>query len=94
MNTTTLAAVCVIILTLGSCTAEVPAPETAPTTGFTPSEAFNQRLTFETVKMDNHVDPLTVVGEVSFDEDNVVRVYPIVSGSVERIFFSLGDYVK
>ena len=30
----------------------------------------------------------------SFDEDNIVRVFPIVSGSVDKISVSLGDYVK
>jgi cobalt-zinc-cadmium efflux system membrane fusion protein len=34
------------------------------------------------------------VGEISFDEDNVVRIFPIVSGSVEKVYVSLGDYVK
>lgn len=34
------------------------------------------------------------VGEISFDEDNVVRIFPIVSGSVEKVNVSLGDYVK
>lgn len=39
-------------------------------------------------------ESFTAVGEVSFDEDNVVRIYPIVSGSVEDVSVSLGDYVK
>ncbi|MBC7883869.1 MAG: efflux RND transporter periplasmic adaptor subunit [Saprospiraceae bacterium] len=39
-------------------------------------------------------DELVVVGEVSFDEDNIVRIFPIVSGSVDKISVSLGDYVK
>jgi len=34
------------------------------------------------------------VGDVSFDENNVVRIYPIVSGTVERVDVSLGDYVQ
>jgi cobalt-zinc-cadmium efflux system membrane fusion protein len=34
------------------------------------------------------------VGEISFDEDNVVRIFPIVSGSVEKVYVSLGDYVN
>lgn len=38
-------------------------------------------------------EQLTAVGEVSFSEDNVVRVYPVVSGTVEHLFVSLGDYV-
>lgn len=43
---------------------------------------------------DTFEESLTVVGEVSFDEDHVVRIYPIVSGSIEKIYFSLGDYIK
>ena len=40
------------------------------------------------------LDEITAVGVVSFDEDNVVRVFPIVSGSVGKVNISLGDYVK
>lgn len=48
----------------------------------------------DTVRSQILADQLTAVGEVSFSEDNVVRIYPIVSGTVERIFVSLGDYVQ
>lgn len=48
----------------------------------------------DTVEMIQDSDDFTVVGEVSFDEDNVVRVFPIVSGSVESVQVSLGDYVQ
>lgn len=40
------------------------------------------------------IDRFAAVGEVSFDENNVVRVYPIVSGSVTKVNVSLGDYVQ
>jgi membrane fusion protein, heavy metal efflux system len=39
-------------------------------------------------------EEFTAVGDVSFDENNVVRVFPIVSGTVEKVNVSLGDYVK
>ena len=39
-------------------------------------------------------DEFAAVGEVSFDENNVVRIYPIVSGTVEMVKVSLGDYVQ
>ena len=39
-------------------------------------------------------DEFAAVGEVSFDENNVVRIYPIVSGTVEMVTVSLGDYVQ
>lgn len=39
-------------------------------------------------------EQFVAVGEVSFAEDNVVRVFPIVSGKVESVSVSLGDYVQ
>ncbi|HZY82427.1 MAG TPA: efflux RND transporter periplasmic adaptor subunit [Cyclobacteriaceae bacterium] len=39
-------------------------------------------------------EEFTAVGDVSFDENNVVRVFPIVSGTVEKVEVSLGDYVQ
>jgi len=51
-------------------------------------------FSYDTVKLASNKLPFSAVGEVSFDEDNVVRVYPIVSGSVETVNVSLGDYVN
>ena len=48
----------------------------------------------DTVKKIPAIDQFAAVGEVSFDENNVVRVYPIVSGNVTKVNVSLGDYVK
>jgi len=47
-----------------------------------------------TVKIEAENEQLTAVGEVSFAEDNVVRIYPVVSGTVDHLFVSLGDYVS
>jgi cobalt-zinc-cadmium efflux system membrane fusion protein len=53
-----------------------------------------QHITVDTVKLIHADEDFNVVGEISFDEDNVVRIYPIVSGSVEDVKVSLGDYVQ
>lgn len=45
-------------------------------------------------KFRNAEDGLTVPGEISFDEDHVIKIFPIVSGSVDRVMVSLGQYVK
>jgi len=58
------------------------------------SESQMAHIKIDTVRRQTLADQLTAVGEVSFSEDNVVRIYPIVSGTVERIFVSLGDYVE
>ena len=69
-----------------------------------PTKSANNSLTLDKESLQNtkispvaliaDSDEFGVVGEISFDEDNVVRVYPIVSGSVENVNASLGDYVK
>lgn len=48
----------------------------------------------DTVKMLPIIDELLINGQVSFDEDSVVRVYPIVSGYIEELKVTLGTYVK
>src|SRR5258708_4766290 len=58
------------------------------------SESQMVHIKIDTVREQKLADQLTAVGEVSFAEDNVVRIYPIVSGTVEKIFVSLGDYVQ
>jgi len=58
------------------------------------TESQMAHIKIDTVRRQTLADQLTAVGEVSFSEDNVVRIYPIVSGTVEKIFVSLGDYVE
>jgi len=52
-----------------------------------------QHVKIDVVRLVPESDQLTAVGEVSFAEDNVVRIYPLVSGTVEKVTVSLGDYV-
>lgn len=52
-----------------------------------------QQIKVEQVTSTHFAEEFAVVGDISFDENNVVRIYPIVSGSVERVDVSLGDYV-
>lgn len=58
------------------------------------SEQQMKFIKLDTVKLVPATEQFTAVGEVSFAEDNVVRIYPIVSGAVESVNVSLGDYVK
>jgi cobalt-zinc-cadmium efflux system membrane fusion protein len=53
-----------------------------------------QHVKIDEVRLVPEADQLTAVGEVSFAEDNVVRIYPLVSGTVEKVTVSLGDYVN
>ncbi len=94
MKTNFLFSISLLSLLL-SCGKEPKTIEQGTTsTKFVPSGDFKKNLSLDTVKEGAFAAPLTVVGEVTSDEDNVVRIYPIVSGSVERVYFSLGDYVR
>ncbi len=58
------------------------------------SEQQMKFIKIDTAKWVPAAEQFTAVGEVSFAEDNVVRIYPIVSGAVESVHVALGDYVK
>ncbi len=58
------------------------------------SESQMAHIKIISIQQQSLAEQLTAVGEVSFAEDNVVRIYPVVSGTVEKIFVSLGDYVE
>ncbi|GAB3786092.1 efflux RND transporter periplasmic adaptor subunit [Spirosoma horti] len=48
----------------------------------------------DSVRLMNPEDELTLNGTVTFDQDNVVRVFPLVSGNVEKTTVTLGAYVQ
>lgn len=74
---------------------EVVAPSTSQDkTQVTLTSDQTKDMTFEAVAYVPVTEQLSAVGEVSFDEQNVVRIYPIVSGSVDKVYVSLGDYVQ
>lgn len=48
----------------------------------------------DSVRLMNPENELTLNGTVTFDQDNVVRVFPLVSGNVEKTTVTLGAYVQ
>lgn len=62
----------------------------APTSA---ADSTNSYLT-DTVRNSNPQDELTLNGTVTFDQDNVVRVFPLVSGNVEKVEAPLGVFVQ
>lgn len=51
-------------------------------------------LSFDSARIRNIDDEVKLSGEVSFDENKVVKVYPFSSGQVLSVNVSIGDYVK
>ncbi|MBL7864311.1 MAG: efflux RND transporter periplasmic adaptor subunit [Cyclobacteriaceae bacterium] len=85
-----------LVLLLAACgtpSDQKPATSEPASSSITFSQEQMKEMVAEEVKRVRIHEEFSAVGEVSFDENNVVRIYPIVSGSVEKVHVSLGDYV-
>ncbi|HWB25334.1 MAG TPA: efflux RND transporter periplasmic adaptor subunit [Chitinophagaceae bacterium] len=50
-------------------------------------------IEIDTVQTCQLINAITLTGKVAFNEDNVARIYPMVSGTITGIKAMLGDYV-
>src|SRR5579863_9969491 len=48
----------------------------------------------KTIEIESVMNTLTLTGKVDFNEDNVIKLFPTISGQVSDIKVMLGDYVK
>lgn len=58
------------------------------------SDTLATMIQIDTVKTEPMLDELQLSGEVSFDQDKVMRVMPLASGQVLEVKAQLGDYVS
>jgi cobalt-zinc-cadmium efflux system membrane fusion protein len=58
------------------------------------SDTLQKMIQIDTVKNTNIDDELVLSGEIGFDENKVVKVFPFSSGQVLEVKVSLGDKVK
>src|SRR5215831_14392327 len=57
------------------------------------SDSLLRTLQIDTVAKCPLVNTLTLTGKVSYNEENVARIFPLVSGNIDGIKVQLGDYV-
>ncbi|MBD2753331.1 efflux RND transporter periplasmic adaptor subunit [Spirosoma validum] len=50
--------------------------------------------TFDTAKLETTQNELNLTGKIAFNQDQVVKVFPLVGGHIETLKADLGDYVK
>ena len=50
--------------------------------------------TLDTAKFENARNELNLTGKITFNQDQVVKVFPLVGGHIETLKADLGDYVK
>jgi membrane fusion protein, heavy metal efflux system len=62
--------------------------------GYTLPDSLLKTIEMDTVNDAQVMNTLTLTGKVNFNEDNVVKIFPTISGQVSDIRFMAGDYVK
>ena len=80
------------LLLLTSCGEKPVAKEERKT--FILSDSLLQVAKVTDVVMANQTDAITLTGKVAFNDDNVAKLYPMVSGNVSGIKVMLGDFVQ
>ncbi len=63
-------------------------------TKFTLSDSMQRMISIDTVRKCDMADEVVLSGEVSYNENNVVKIFPRSSGQVIDIKVSSGDYVN
>jgi cobalt-zinc-cadmium efflux system membrane fusion protein len=58
------------------------------------SDSMQKMISLDTAKISNINDELSLSGEVSFDENKVVKVFPFSSGQVIEVKVTIGDKVE
>ncbi|TDW99452.1 efflux RND transporter periplasmic adaptor subunit [Dinghuibacter silviterrae] len=51
-------------------------------------------LKIDTVRQDELINSMTLTGQVDFDQDKEVNIFPLISGNINAIKVQLGDYVR
>ena len=80
----------ITLLLLSSCT---DAPHEIKKTKYVIADSLLKTLRIDTAMECPQVNSFTLTGKVSFNEDKVNRIYPMVSGIISDVKVQLGDYV-
>lgn len=83
---------CAAIALLAACREKTSEPEKKKQVCI--SDSLSKMISIDTVKTSNVKDELTLSGEVSFNDNKVVKVFPFASGQVMDVKVSLGDRVS
>jgi cobalt-zinc-cadmium efflux system membrane fusion protein len=65
-----------------------------PETGFCINDSLMRLVKIDTAVISNVQNELRLTGKITFNEDQVVKVYPFVGGVIEDLKVELGDYVE
>jgi len=81
------------IVAMASCGEKKEVKDTTPQK-YKLSKEMRDSITIDSVRMCNMADELSLSGDVSFNENNMVKIFPRSSGQVIDSRVSLGDHVS
>ncbi len=58
------------------------------------TDSLARKVSVDTVKMENVSSLLNLSGKVTFDQENVVEIFPMFGGNVTDVYVELGDFVR
>lgn len=61
---------------------------------FVISDSLRKTIRMDSVRLSPVVNALTLSGKVTFNEDKVARIYPLVSGNISNVTVQVGDHVE
>ena len=61
---------------------------------FVLSDTMLKETTFAKVSLEPLKNELEFYGKITADNNKLIEIYPVVGGSVTKVFVELGDYVK
>ncbi len=82
-----------LILSIAGCSSNKGGVQGLSDTHFCIPDSLESQVKFDTVRLKPVYNELKLLGAVTFDQDKVVRIYPLVSGLVTEVRVSLGAYV-
>lgn len=80
-----------ILIAIASCRSKAEKTETSKK--FCLSDTMQKMVSIDSATSSNIDDEITLIGEVSFDENKVVKIFPRSSGQVLESRVTLGDHV-
>ena len=88
----TISLAMLIMLAISSCHDKPSLPEEKK--GYVLPDSLLKTIEIDSVTSSRVINTLTLTGKVDFNGDNVIKMFPTISGQVSEIKVMPGDYVK
>lgn len=84
----------IVLLVLTNCTWRKNEEAKSDPAQFCIPDSLMNQIRFDTVSVKPVFNELSLIGKITFNQEKVVRIYPLVSGNVAEVRVSLGSYVN